>query len=75
MDRPTEDKIVRIAVHATILVAKLEDLVGSHPDETDSESVVPLHEIEELLEEFKDRAYPSLQESVEGVIFPFEKGE
>ena len=55
MDKKTEAKIILFSVQAAILISKLEELVGDHPDNVDDDCVVPLREIQELVNEFNEK--------------------
>ena len=52
MDKHTQRKVFQIAFRAAILTARLRELAPQHPDDTDSELVIPWSEIEELLDEY-----------------------
>ena len=58
MDKKTEAQIILIAVHATFMVQKLEELVGEWPDDCDADSVVPLSDVVQIIDEFRSKAYP-----------------
>jgi len=55
MNKQTEARIILFSVQAAILVAKLEELCGDHPDNVDDDCVVPLREIQALVKEFNEK--------------------
>ena len=55
MDRATEARIILFSVQAAILVSKLEEICGEHPDDVDDDAVVPLREIQDLIQEFNSK--------------------
>ncbi len=57
LDQQTYDRISRLAIAGAALAESLREVVGQHPSDCDSELVVPVSEIEELLLTHHEQAF------------------
>ena len=51
-------QLARIAFAGVVLAAGVKSLIGQHPDELENELVVPMDQIQELLDGYHETAYP-----------------
>jgi hypothetical protein len=57
MDKQTKEKVFRVAYAAVLMHTRLKELVTVHPDDTPEDAVIPASQIEEIIDEFVEKAY------------------